>query len=108
MHQNRKEMWLIIGVLFILVLISPPFLASKIHNDHSPRGAIRAYIQDQGYPYQSFFAIIQAKDFYDETYGHYHDVIWQDWKSETGMTPTICYAKEQKNKTYSVSCGTGP
>ena len=107
MRRNRKKVWMIISVLFILLLISPPFLDSKIHNYDSPRSAIRAYISDQGYPYQSFFAIIRSKDVYDETYGNKYDVIWNPWKNETGMIPTICYTKN-KNEKYSVSCGTGP
>ncbi len=107
MRRNRKKVWMIISVLFILLLISPPLLDSKIHNYDSPRSAIRAYISDQGYPYQSFFAIIRSKDVYDETYGNKYDVIWKPWKNETGMIPTICYTKN-KNEKYSVSCGTGP
>ena len=47
-------------------------------------------------------------DVYDETYGNKYDVIWNPWKNETGMTGTICYAKQNENEKYSVSCGTGP
>ena len=112
MRRNRKKVWMIISVLFILLLISPPLLDSKIHNNNSPRSAIRAYISDQGYPYQSFFAIIKSVDIYDKDYVEdnekKYDVIWSNWKSETGMTGTICYAKQNENKKYSVSCGTGP
>ena len=41
-------------------------------------------------------------------YGHKYEVIWHDWKNETGMTGTICDAKQNENEKYSVSCGTGP
>ena len=108
MRRNRKKIWIIISVLVILFLISPPLLDSKIHNNDSPRSAIRAYISDEGYPYQSFLAIIDSTDVYDENYGNMYEVIWKDWKSETGMTPYICYAKKYKNEQYSVTCGTGP
>lgn len=98
LRRNRKKVWMIISVLFILLLILPPLLDSKIHNYDSPRSAIRAYISDQGYPYQSFFAIIRSKDVYDETYGNKYDVIWNPWKYETGMIPTICYTKKIKTR----------
>ena len=49
-----------------------------------------------------------GRDIYDEDYGHKYEVIWDDWKNETGMTGTICYAKQNENEKYSVSCGTGP
>ena len=108
MRRNKKKMWLMISVLFILVLISPPLLDSVIHDNDSPRSAIRAYIRDQGYPYQSFLAIIISRDIYDKEYGNMYDVTWHDWKSETGMTGTICYAEQNENEMYSISCGTGP
>ena len=107
MKRNRKKIWIFIGVL-IIVLVFPPLLDSVIHDNDSPRSAIRAYIRDDGYPYQSFFAIIISRDTYDEDYGHKYEVIWNDWKNETGMTGTICYAKQNENEKYSVSCGTGP
>ena len=111
MRRNRKKVWMIISILFIFLLISPPLLDSKIHNNNSPRSAIRAYISDQGYPYQSFFAIIKSDDsddIYVEDNEKRYDVIWSNWKSETGMIGTICYAKQNENEKYSVSCGTGP
>ena len=108
MRHKRNKIWIFISVLLIIILISLPLLDSIIHDNDSPRSAIRAYISDQGYPYQSFLAIITSTDVYDKEYGKLYDVIWNDWKGETGMTPYICYTKKNKNEKYSVTCGTGP
>ena len=104
-----KKRLLIVSLLALLaIIILPPIVAPFIHKDDSPRSAIREEILKDGHPYQSFFAIIISRDTYDEDYGHKYEVIWNDWKNETGMTGTICYAKQNENEKYSVSCGTGP
>jgi len=108
MKVNKKLIGILVGVIVIVLLVLPPIFDSRIHHDHSPKSAIRIYISEKGYAYQSFFAIIQSTDVYDEDYGNRYEVTWKDWKSETGMTPTICYTKKNEKDTYSVSCGTGP
>lgn len=92
----------------IILIILLPLLAPFIHNNNSPRSAIRNYIQNSGHPYQSFFAVIKDKNFKDPQYGELYDVLWVDWDSETGQTGNICYAKKTASNAYKVSCGTGP
>ena len=100
---------LIIGLLVLLAItIFPPILAPFIHNDDSPRSAIREKILKDGHPYQSFFAFITKKDFVDPEYGQLYDVYWFDHDSPTGTTPTLCYAPKTTSEKYEVSCGTGP
>ncbi|PYH24786.1 hypothetical protein US8_00978 [Bacillus altitudinis] len=79
-----------------------------IFTNATERGAIRQTIYQEGYPYQSYFAILQKKDDVDPQYGQLYDVYWQAWKSETGMTPSVCYSKKIEDHEYKVSCGTAP
>ena len=104
-----KRKLLINGLLALLaIIILPPILGPFIHNDDSPRSAIREEILKDGHPYQSFFAIITKKDFIDPEYGQLYDVYWFDHDSPTGTTPTLCYAPKTTSEKYEVSCGTGP
>lgn len=106
--MRKRSIIFIVCVVLLLFIISPPFLAPIIHNDHSPRSAIRNYIQNDGHPYQSFFAVIKSKDIKDPQYGMLYDVLWNNWDSETGETGQICYAKKVDESLYNISCGTGP
>lgn len=40
------------------------------------------------------FCYFAKKDDVDPQYGQLYDVYWQAWKSETGMTPSVCYSKK--------------
>ncbi|MDY0407482.1 hypothetical protein ACFFIS_10440 [Virgibacillus soli] len=103
-----KKRILIIGIiLFIAFIILPPILAPIVHDNHSPKSALREAIYKNGHPYQSFFALIFKGDV-DETYGQRYHVFWYDFDSPTGDTATICYTKEFEKGKYDVSCGTGP
>ncbi|KIL30852.1 hypothetical protein B4067_1368 [Bacillus subtilis subsp. subtilis] len=72
----------------------------------SDKGAIRHEIYKRGYPYQSYFAVLQKEG--DNESGNLYDVNWLDWKGETGQTPHLCYSKKASNGKYKVDCGTGP
>ncbi|WP_061809014.1 hypothetical protein [Rossellomorea vietnamensis] len=103
----KKGLLIIFGVLLILA-ISLPLLAPVVHNDDSPRSAIRNYIYSEGYTYQSFFSFISDDDYKDQQYGERYSVVWNAWKSETGMSPSTCYAQKTGKDHYEVTCGTGP
>ena len=103
-----KKGVLIIFIALLILAISLPLLAPVLHNDDSPRSAIRNYIYNEGYTYQSFFSFITNDDYKDQEYGERYNVVWNAWKSETGMSPSTCYAKKTGENHYEVSCGTGP
>ncbi|WP_245827570.1 hypothetical protein [Paenisporosarcina indica] len=94
--------WNTIFILFIVLIffiISPPILAPILHNDDSPRSAIRNYIQNAGHPYQSFFAVIEingASNKKDEYY-----VLWNDWDD---VADHSCDANKSDEDTYKISC----
>lgn len=88
------------------MLIVFPLLSPVVFSNETESGAIRHYLYEQGHPYQSYTAILD-KRMVDPDYGRMYDVVWYDYDSETGMTPTICYSKKTAQQ-YSVSCGTGP
>ena len=107
MKKRRKV--LTISLLIVIVLaILPPILAPMVHDQDSPRSALREAIYKDGHPYQSFFAFIKKGEYQDQEYGQRYDVYWYDYNSPTGDTATICYAKENENEKYEVACGTGP
>lgn len=97
----------LIGFVIILLLIIPPILAPSIHNGTTQKSAIRAELAEQGHPYQSFIAFIQANGS-DEEYGERFDVTWHDFTSKTGMTPTIFYVMKNGKGYKVISAGTGP
>ncbi|WP_371819891.1 hypothetical protein [Exiguobacterium sp. s166] len=88
------------------MLIVFPLLSPVVFSNETESGATRHYLYEQGHPYQSYTAILD-KRMIDPDYGRMYDVVWYDYDSETGMTPTICYSKKTVQQ-YSVSCGTGP
>ncbi|AKU33075.1 MULTISPECIES: hypothetical protein [Bacillus] len=94
--------------ILLVVIITLPLLSPMVFTNATERGAIRHAIYQEGYPYQSYFAILQKKDDVDPQYGQLYDVYWQAWKSETGMTPSVCYSKKVEDHEYKVSCGTAP
>ncbi len=97
------------GLLALLViLIFPPVFAPLIHDNDSPRSAIREAILKNGHPYQSIFALIIKDTYKDKDYGQRYNVYWFNYDSATGDTATICYTKEEEIEKYEVSCGTGP
>ncbi|AGK52314.1 hypothetical protein [Bacillus sp. 1NLA3E] len=106
--MKKKNIILIVSSVILILIILSPLLAPIIHNDNSPRSAIRNYIQKSGHPYQSFFAVINDKNYKDDQYGKLYEVLWKDWDNVTGTTPSLCYAKKTADNIYKVSCGTGP
>ncbi|MGG1697389.1 hypothetical protein [Bacillus zhangzhouensis] len=95
-------------ITFIVIIIALPLMSPIIFTNATERGAIRQAIYQKGYPYQSYFAILKKTKHVDPEYGQLYDVYWQAWKSETGMTPFVCYSKKVEEKEYEVSCGTAP
>ncbi|KZZ83951.1 hypothetical protein AS29_014120 [Bacillus sp. SJS] len=106
--MRKRKVTIIICIVLFVLMIAPPILAPITHNDHSPRSAIRNYLQSNGHPYQSFLAVITNKNIKDTQYGALYSVLWKDWDSETGDTGTLCYAKKSIESTDKISCGTGP
>jgi hypothetical protein len=106
--MRKRNIIFIVCILLLFFIISLPILAPILHNDNSPRSAIRNYIQNAGHPYQSFFAVIQDKNIKDKQYGTLYDVLWNDWDNVTGSTGHLCYAKKIEEGSYKISCGTGP
>jgi len=94
------------GLFILLLLIVLPPLSPVVFSNETENGAIRHYLYEEGHPYQSYTAILD-KRMVDPEYGRMYDVVWYDYDSETGMTPTICYSKKTAQQ-YRVSCGTGP
>ncbi|MEW6978445.1 hypothetical protein QQS15_05035 [Bacillus pumilus] len=103
--KTKHKLFLFITLLVIITL---PLLSPIIFTNATEKGAIRQAIYQAGYPYQSYFAILQKKNHVDPQDGQLYDVYWHAWKSETGMTPSVCYSKKVEEKEYEVSCGTAP
>ncbi|GLF89819.1 hypothetical protein Saga11_10780 [Bacillus safensis] len=95
-------------ITFIVILMALPLLSPMIFTNATEKGAIRQAIYQEGYPYQSYFAILKKTKHVDPESGQLYDVYWQAWKSETGMTPSVCYTKKVEENEYKVSCGTAP
>ncbi|MEI5906291.1 hypothetical protein WAK64_04390 [Bacillus spongiae] len=107
--MKKKKRLFKVGLLaLIAIIILPPILAPLVHDNDSPRSALRESILKAGHPYQSFFALITKGDYKDKDYGQRYNVYWIDYDSLTGDTATICYTKERESEKYEVSCGTGP
>lgn len=104
--KTKHVIYLFITLLAIIVIL--PLLSPIFFTNATEKGAIRHAIYQEGYPYQSYFAIIQKKNYVDPKDGQLYDVYWRAWKSETGMTPSVCYSKKVDQKEYKVSCGTAP
>ncbi|WP_426353559.1 hypothetical protein [Exiguobacterium sp. R-39] len=104
--KRWQKVGLSIGGCVLTLLIVLPLLSPVVFSNDTESGAIRHYLYEQGHPYQSYTVILD-KRMVDPNYGRMYDVVWYDYDSETGMTPTICYSKKTAQH-YSVSCGTGP
>jgi hypothetical protein len=51
-----KKRLLMVGFLaLIVIIIFPPILAPMVHENDSPRSALREAIFKDGHPYQSFY-----------------------------------------------------
>ena len=96
------------AIIIIIIIIIPPILAPLVHNNASPKSAIREEMLKDGHPYQSFFALITENDYQDKVYGQLYNVHWYDYDNPTGDTATFCYTTKNENENYEVSCGTGP
>ena len=88
----------IVCIVLVFFIISPSILAPILHNDNSPRSAIRNYLQNAGYPYQSFFAIIK------EINADSYVVSLNDWDNATDEIGNQCDAKKIDEDTYIISC----
>ncbi|WP_421385317.1 hypothetical protein ACOJQI_11295 [Bacillus salacetis] len=107
--MNKKKQLVIVGLVALMVLILfPPWLAPLVHDNDSPRSALREGIYKDGHPYQSFFALILKDHYKDKDYGQRYNVYWYNHDSPTGDTATMCYTKETESGKYVFSCGTGP
>ncbi len=108
-NLKKKKRLLVVGLLVLLVIIIfPPILGQMVHNNDSPKSAIRDEILKDGHPYQSFFALITKNDYKDKVYGQLYNVNWFDYDNPTGHTATLCYSTKIESEKYEVSCGTGP
>ncbi|MEH7306344.1 hypothetical protein [Neobacillus drentensis] len=105
----KKANFVLIFLLVIaLILVLPPVLAPVIHDNNTAKAAIRTYIYQEGYTYQSFFAIPKDEQFDDPEYGHLYYVIWHDRNNPVGDTPPLFYVKKYKEGYKVTSVGTGP
>ena len=98
--MRKTNIILIVCIVLVFFIISPLILAPILHNDNSQKSAIRNYLQNAGYPYQSFFAIIK------EINADSYVVSLNDWNNETD-TGYICDAKRTDEDTYKISCVLG-
>jgi hypothetical protein len=106
---KKRNRLLMVGLLVIIVIIIfPPIAAPLVHDNDSPRSALREAIFKDGHPYQSFFALIIKGDYKDKNFGQRYSVYWINYDSPTGDTSTICYTKENESEEYDITCGTGP
>jgi hypothetical protein len=106
--KKKKRLLMVCLLALMVVIIFPSELADLVHDNDSPRSALREAIFKDGHPYQSFFAFITKGDYKDKVYGERYNVYWYNYDSPTGDTATICYTKEIESEKYEVSCGTGP
>ncbi|MEC2109999.1 hypothetical protein P9F85_01800 [Bacillus stercoris] len=100
--MKKKTQIILPLVAALIVMIALPVLSPVVFTAASEKGAIRHEIYKRGYPYQSYFAILQKES------GNLYYVNWLDWKDETGQTPHLCYSKKSLDGKYKVDCGTGP
>ncbi|MPQ25712.1 hypothetical protein [Bacillus paralicheniformis] len=91
----------------VLIIIMPP-LSPVFFNNSSEKGAIRHEIYKMGYPYQSYFTILQKRESNQSSGSLYSLMLFNAWKSETGQTPYLCYSKKVTEGEYKVNCGTAP
>lgn len=106
MRKRTKVILSILAGLIIVLILMPP-LSPVFFNNSSEKGAIRHEIYKKGYPYQSYFTILQKREYSDSSGNLYYLMLFNAWKSETG-TPYLCYSKKVTEGEYKVSCGTAP
>ncbi len=68
---------LFLFMTFIVIIIALPLLSPMIFTNSTEKGAIRKAIYQEGYPYQSYFAIFKKTKHRDPEYGQLYDVYWQ-------------------------------
>ncbi|MCC2252763.1 hypothetical protein JUJ52_22855 [Virgibacillus sp. AGTR] len=106
--KRRTKIMLSILVTVLIILILMPPLSPVYFNDSSEKGAIRHEIYKMGYPYQSYFTILQKRESDKSSGSLYSLMLFNAWKSETGQTPYLCYSKKVTEGEYKVNCGTAP
>lgn len=104
----KRETKIILSILeaLLVFLIALPVLPPVLYSTASEKGAMRYELYKRGYPYQSYFSVLQKREGDNES-GNLYYVNWLDWKDETGQTPHLCYAKKASDGEYKVSWGTG-
>ncbi|MFJ7826629.1 hypothetical protein [Psychrobacillus sp. NPDC096623] len=103
--MRKRKIIFIFCIILVLIIISPPILAPILHNDNTPRSAIRNYIQNAGYPYQSFFALVRAVP----NSGNEYSVYFTDANNPKVDDPDdvisyLCYTEKNNEDTFKVSC----
>ncbi|WP_121605955.1 hypothetical protein [Virgibacillus sp. Bac332] len=106
--KRRTKIMLSILVTVLIILILMPPLSPVYFNDSSEKVAIRHEIYKMGYPYQSYFTILQKRESDKSSGSLYSLMLFNAWKSETGQTPYLCYSKKVTEGEYKVNCGTAP
>lgn len=71
--MRKRTSMFIVCMLLLIFIITAPLLAPIVHDDHSPKSAVRNYIQQDGHPYQNFFAIIRNTNTIDPQFGELYD-----------------------------------
>ncbi|MCU4668114.1 hypothetical protein ABE321_08355 [Bacillus paralicheniformis] len=107
MKRKTKIMLSISATVLIILILMPP-LSPVFFNDSSEKGAIRHEIYKMGYPYQSYFTILQKRESDQSSGSLYSLMLFNAWKSDTGQTPYLCYSKKVTEGEYKVNCGTAP
>ncbi|MGG1759177.1 hypothetical protein ABEQ76_11670 [Bacillus velezensis] len=106
--KKTTKIFLSILVTVLIILILMPPLSPVLFKTSSERGAIRHEIYKMGYPYQSYFTILQKRESDKSSGSLYSLMLFNAWKSETGQTPYLCYSKQVTEDEYKVDCGTAP
>ncbi|MCM2583062.1 MULTISPECIES: hypothetical protein [Bacillus] len=107
MKKRTKILISILATVLIILILMPP-LSPVLFNTSSEKGAIRHEIYKMGYPYQSYFTILQKRESDKSSGSLYSLMLFNAWKSETGQTPYLCYSKKVTEDEYKVDCGTAP
>ncbi|MCY8260461.1 hypothetical protein MOB73_20740, partial [Bacillus spizizenii] len=67
----KKKTKIILSILaaLLVILIALPILSPVVYSTASEKGAIRYEMYKRGYPYQSYFAVLQKREG-DNEYGN--------------------------------------
>ena len=103
MKKRTKILLSILATVLIILILMPP-LSPVFFNTST----IRHEIYKMGYPYQSYFTILQKRESDKSSGSLYSLMLFNAWKSETGQTPYLCYSKKVTEDEYKVDCGTAP